>query len=163
MNRRHVVIILACAAVIFACAPRARVSSAGDTRQPQPPHQPAVASQPAAHATTADGLAVTLTQINAAHATSFSLRVTNPGKRTEVRFPSGKTHDFVVLDDKDREVWRWSNGRLFTQALQTRQLKTGDAMHYDATWTGATPGTYHVVAMLNSETPEQIGQDFTVR
>jgi hypothetical protein len=160
MNHRAVVTIFASAALTAGCAPRARVTSDNET------HNRPVGT----HAATAAGLAVTLTQISdagqsgkAGENVQFALHVTNPGKRMELRFPNGKTHDFVVLDSKDREVWRWSAGRLFTQTLQTRQLKTGDDVRYEATWTGATPGTYRVVALLNSETlPEQIEQELII-
>lgn len=151
MNRRHIVFMLACAAAFFACAPRMHTASA---------------SEPAGDGSrfaVANGLDITLTHLSKARSTSFALEVKNSGRRTEVRFPSGKTHDFVVLDDKDREVWRWSAGRLFTQALQTRQLKTGDAIHFDATWTALKPGTYRVVAVLNTgHTPQQLETEFVV-
>lgn len=88
----------------------------------------------------------------------------NAGALTEVRFPSGQTHEFIVLDERDREVWRWSEGRLFTQALRTRQLKRGDALRYSATWDTAAPGRYRVVASLNApEYPTAIEREFVVR
>ena len=153
MIRRQVVSILLCAAVVIAaCAPRTRVSV--DRESPQ---QPLLS-------TTLNGLAVTLTKISGPRTTSFALELKNPGKLTEVRFASGKTHDFVVLDEKDREVWRWSTGRLFTQSLQTKQLKTGDSILFEATWDSVAPGTYRVVASLNSANhPEALEQEFVVR
>ena len=83
---------------------------------------------------------------------AFALELKNPGdKLTEVRFSNGRTHDFVVLDEQNREVWRWSKGRLFTQALQTKQLQKGEAIRYTARWDDAAPGRYRVIASLNSE------------
>jgi len=153
MIRRPFVTALFCAAgIAAACAPRNRVSTDRDKRQ-----QPLIS-------TTENGLAFTLTKISGPRATSFALELTNPGKLTELRFESGRTHDFVVLDEKNREIWRWSRGRLFTQSLQTKQLKTGDSMRFEGTWDSVEPGHYRVVASLNSSSlPEALEQEFVVR
>jgi hypothetical protein len=157
MNRRLVMSTLVCAAIVFACAPRNRVTANEDTTTRK-------LAAPAAISETSHGLAFTLTEAFGESATTFALEVKNTGKRTEVRFPNGMTHDFVVLDEKDREVWRWSAGRLFTQALQTKQLKPGDALRYEARWPDARPGTYRVIASLNSAThPQRIEREFDVR
>ena len=83
---------------------------------------------------------------------NLALHVTNKsGKRIELRFPSGQTHDFAILDAQGDEVWRWSEGRMFTQALQTRQLGDGETITYQDRWSGAAlRGRYTVVATLNS-------------
>lgn len=81
-----------------------------------------------------------------------------------MRFANGQTHDFVVVDEQNREVWRWSNGRLFTQSMQTKQLKTGDALRFEAKWDTAAPGKYRVIASLNSKAhSEPVEQEFIVR
>ena len=43
-------------------------------------------------------------------------RRTPAASGVELDFPDGQTHDFVVLDAAGSEVWRWSDGRMFTQA-----------------------------------------------
>ncbi len=85
---------------------------------------------------------------------AFTLRVTNIGaKTTEIRFPDGQTHDFAVLDANGRTVWRWSEGRLFTQALRTQAVEKGATVEYAESWTPALPkGQYTVVATLHSDT-----------
>ena len=94
----------------------------------------------------------------------FAIELKNTGKFTEVRFANGQTHEFVVLDASGREVWRWSHGRLFTQSLQTKQLRTGDVIRYAATWDTAAPGKYRVIASLNSAVhSEPIEREFVVR
>jgi hypothetical protein len=155
MNRKHIAIMLCCAAVVYACAPRNR--SATDSETP---------SQPVSVERTADsarGLALTISE-NDEHGMSFALELKNPGdKLTEVRFANGKTHDFVVLNDRDQEVWRWSDGRLFTQTLQTKQLQRDEAVRFTATWDTAAPGRYRLVASLNSDSYDTpIEQEFVV-
>lgn len=82
------------------------------------------------------------------------LRVTNDTRRmVELRFPDGQTHDFVVFDTAERAVWRWSDGRMFTQALRTRAVGVGESVEYADSWPARAPsGRYTVVATLRSET-----------
>jgi hypothetical protein len=155
MNRKHVAIMLTCAAVVYACAPRNRTAIAAETQQ-----------QPASIARTTDssGLALTVSESDEPHAMSFELELINTGKLMELRFPNGRTHDFVVVDEQNREVWRWSAERLFTQSLQTKQLKKGDAVRYHAQWNEAIPGRYRVIASLTSDSHSQpIEREFIVR
>lgn len=83
----------------------------------------------------------------------FALLVTNNAeKRMELTFPSGQTHDIVVLDDAGREVWRWSEGRMFTQALQNRILDANETVAYAGAWDPAEQqGAFVAVASLISE------------
>jgi len=83
---------------------------------------------------------------------TFTLHVTNTsGKRVELTFPSGQTHEFVVLDSIGREVWRWSNGRLFTQAIQNKLLTSKESAKYEETWDPSkAAGKFTAVARLNS-------------
>jgi hypothetical protein len=82
----------------------------------------------------------------------FSLHVTNSSsKRVELRFPSGQTHDLVVLDAQGREVWRWSRGRIFTQAMQNKLLGASDTLTFTETWRPEHGGTYTAVASLLSQ------------
>ncbi|HEX7242136.1 MAG TPA: BsuPI-related putative proteinase inhibitor [Longimicrobiaceae bacterium] len=65
----------------------------------------------------------------------LALQVTNAGSApVPLEFASGQTHDFVVLQG-DRELWRWSADRMFTQALRTETLGAGETRTFDATWT----------------------------
>lgn len=69
------------------------------------------------------------------HQLAFTFSITNNAKKKlELVFPSGQTHDLVVLDAAGEEIWRWSNGRMFTQALQNRVLAGGDTLAYEMIW-----------------------------
>jgi hypothetical protein len=156
MSRKHIAIMLCAAAVVYACAPRNR-SAAEQPAQKQPAN--------VERATDSSGLALTVREGDASQGMNFEIElVNNQDKLREVRFASGRTHEFVVLDDQNREVWRWSEGRLFTQALQTAQLQKGEAVRYSARWDTAAPGHYRVVASLNSDNfKSPIEKEFTVR
>jgi hypothetical protein len=89
--------------------------------------------------------------------------INNSGKKIELVFPSGQTHDVAVLDSTGREVWRWSDGRMFTQALQTKLLTHGAEVSYDEQWKDAPAGRYTAVARLNSAAyPVEARSEFVV-
>jgi hypothetical protein len=67
-----------------------------------------------------------------------------------MRFPSGQTHDVVVLDTTGREVWRWSSGRVFTQVLQNKVLRATDTLAFGERWKDPPRGQYVAVARLAS-------------
>lgn len=84
----------------------------------------------------------------------LTLHVVNTGKkRVELAFPSGQTHDFVILDSLGREVWRWANGRMFTQTFQNRLLSGGETFDVDGVWQPdkLAPGRYVARAILVSQ------------
>jgi Intracellular proteinase inhibitor len=65
----------------------------------------------------------------------FVMRVTNnTSKKLELTFPSGQTHDIAVVDGAGTEVWRWSTGQMFTQALRNQPLDPRGALSYSVHW-----------------------------
>lgn len=65
-------------------------------------------------------------------------------------FRDSCTADFAVLDGDD-ERWRWSQGRMFTQALQSDELEPGETVTYEGEWEQPDAGTHTVVATLEAE------------
>jgi hypothetical protein len=95
----------------------------------------------------------------------FALILKNETKKhIELSFPSGQTHEFVVVDSVGREIWRWSTTRLFTQALQNRLLSSGETMRLSEQWPHPTQrGKYMVIATLNSTNfPVQQRAEFSI-
>jgi hypothetical protein len=71
----------------------------------------------------------------------FALQVTNLAPHSvELNFPNGQTHEFVVLDTLGREVWRSSTGKMFTQALQNRNVDANETLSFREEW---EPRGYH--------------------
>ncbi|HVZ49128.1 MAG TPA: BsuPI-related putative proteinase inhibitor [Gemmatimonadaceae bacterium] len=124
----------------FACAPRARGGDANDsakavTARRQPPRIESALN----------------VDVGNVHDVRFAFSVTNAGGgKVEMNFPSGKTHDVVVLDSLGRQVWRWSDGRMFTQLLQNKVLRSADTLDFDGHWQNPPRGRYVAVAMLAS-------------
>lgn len=157
MHKRIVPALLCAAAIALACAPRPR--AAAQAMQAVSSQTRLSTAAPATTPVRRRSRTVRPASIDATFdvrggaEVSLALRVTNTGgKHTELRFPSGATHDFVVLDSVGREVWRWSQDRMFTQAVQTRLLDSDESTTYDATWDATGHhGTYTVVATLASD------------
>jgi hypothetical protein len=142
MYTRLIAPLFCVAAIVFACGPRPH--STADAHPPVPAskgHKSADAPPIASSMTVrvSDGVVLAL------HVTN------NTDKQLEINFPSGQTHDFRVLDAAGREVWRWSAGRLFTQALQNKLLAAGETLTYEERWRSpAATGPLTAVATLNS-------------
>jgi hypothetical protein len=98
-----------------------------------------------------DTIAATL-DVKVGTEVQFNFHVTNSSaKRVELRFPSGQTHELVVLDQQGREVWRWSRGRMFTQSMQNKNIGASDTLTFTETWHPDHAGTYTAVASLLSQ------------
>jgi hypothetical protein len=88
-----------------------------------------------------------------ANTVHFALVVKNiGGKHAELNFADGQSYDFVVSDSTGREVWQWSNGRIFTQSVRNKQLGAGESMRVSESWNrrSAPAGRYTVTATLKS-------------
>ena len=140
LSPRILPLLLASAAIAYACGPRGHASESPARQQSR---------------ATAKGLEASLKVSidSAADQIRLALRLTNSDPRhLELRFPNGQTHDFVVLDTTGREIWKWSEGRLFTQSMQSRVLDRNESVTYAADWDpGSLQGTYVAVVSLRSE------------
>ncbi len=90
---------------------------------------------------------------NDAESVKFALRVVNnTSKMVEINFPDGQTHDFVVNDSTGKEVWRWSEGRMFTSAMRSKTLKGKDETVFEESWeTTGHHGSFTAIATLRSQ------------
>ena len=151
---------LLCAAVLaFACGPRAGTrASTGDSAG-------AIRTSRARSSAPNGPALVSTLDVVVKNGVAMDFRVMNAGaKRLEVNFPSGQTHEVVVVDSLGREVFRWSKGRMFTQSLQNKVLHASDTLDYDAVWHNAPAGKYTAIATLASENfPMEQRAEFVVR
>lgn len=70
------------------------------------------------------------------------------GQNLELQFATGQTYDFVLRNEKNETVYRWSADKLFTQA-QRRLLVKGEEVWQEVfPATNLPSGTYSVEAML---------------
>jgi hypothetical protein len=86
-------------------------------------------------------------------AVTWALGVENRAQAAvTLRFSSGKDGD-VSLRREGREVYRWSAGRLFSQALREVTLAPGDSHDFrlEERSLGLAAGGYELVAELGSD------------
>ena len=88
----------------------------------------------------------------------MNIAVANPfNEPVTLRFTSGQTYDFVIWDSNDQNVWQWSDDKVFTMALQQRELAAGESYEVSTRWTvpeGETklpPGLYRINGIINQD------------
>lgn len=93
---------------------------------------------------------------------AFHFHVRNDGTEPEdVQIRSSKLADIAIIDG-DEEVWRWSDGQMFAQMMQTETFESGQTETYEFEWPNPTPGTYEAVATLNAMDEVTAREQFTV-
>ena len=169
MNTRYIISLLCAGALAFACGPRSRSESSAlaitkSANAKSVTTKAPVSSKRATAAVKEPKLDSRLKVDVANNEVRFAFDVANVGnKGMELSFASGKAYDIVVIDSTGREVWHWSNGRIFTQGVQNKQLGTGDSINVNEAWTKTQPGSYTAIAMLNSTNfPVEQRVDFVV-
>ncbi|WP_053361858.1 BsuPI-related putative proteinase inhibitor [Bacillus sp. FJAT-27251] len=88
---------------------------------------------------------------------TFELVLRNGGSTPlALEFPSAQLYEIQVKDRSGKELYRYSSGKAFAQALQTVRLAPGEAISWKETWdyqgeTGRIPeGEYKVIAELKA-------------
>ena len=91
--------------------------------------------------------------VNAGTVVEFKLDVhNNTTKMVELRFPNGKTQEFIVQDESGKEVWRWSKSRMFTQGMQNKLIKSKDVATFTDGWDAENlKGKFSATAVLLSD------------
>jgi hypothetical protein len=148
--------ILLAGALALACGPLASTSdmaaSANDSR-------------PRAEAADSVNPLVASVTVSVDSTVAIQFRVMNPSdKRREVAFDNGQLNEVLVLDSTGREVWRWSDGRLFTQSIRRKLLNSGEILAHETRWEpGDLTGRFTAVASLTrSNYPLESRTDFTL-
>jgi hypothetical protein len=140
MNNRYIIFLLCTAALAYACGPWIHSQSAN-------------VATVARHHKTPREVATTLDVTPNGERVGLALHVTNnTAKTVELRFPNGQTHEFIVADASGRIVWRWSSGRLFTQAMQNKTVRSKDTLTLEDEWNPRhAHGQYVAIATLNTD------------
>ncbi|WP_290812171.1 BsuPI-related putative proteinase inhibitor [Halovivax sp.] len=94
---------------------------------------------------------------------AFTLTVTNTGSEpVQARFTDAGRADVAVYDG-DREVWRFSAGRMYAQVMGSERFEPGEPRSFDAAWRDPEPGSYTAVGELRaSDRSCQARTEFTV-
>ena len=82
---------------------------------------------------------------------AFAFTVTNTGSEpVQLQFSDMCKAEFVVRDG-DREVWRFTEGRMFAQMLSREELAPEESSIYEAEWEQPRPGDYTATAELRAQ------------
>ena len=80
---------------------------------------------------------------------AFRFTVSNgTGGPVELTFRDGCRADFAVRREDGEEVWRWSEGRMFTQSVGHARLEPGEEAVFEEEWPDPEPGAYTAEATL---------------
>ena len=83
---------------------------------------------------------------------AFTLTVENVGSdAVSLSFRDGQRAEFVAeRTDRNEAVWRWSDGRMFSMAVESEELAPGASTTCEATWTDPPSGDYVARAWLTA-------------
>lgn len=60
-----------------------------------------------------------------------SVSITNISDRPiELRYSSGQKYDFILYDSSYNQLYRWSEGKFFTMALESIQINPGESITF---------------------------------
>lgn len=83
-------------------------------------------------------------------AVTFTLTVTNTGDDPiTANFSDGCRAD-VAVQDGGTEVWRYTDGMMFTQVLGEEQFDPGESRTFELEWADPQPGSYTAVGDLTA-------------
>ncbi|MFC6938634.1 BsuPI-related putative proteinase inhibitor [Salinirubellus sp. GCM10025818] len=87
-------------------------------------------------------------EVTVGEGVSFRFTVSNgTGAPVELTFRDACRADFTVRH-ADEEVWRWSEGRMFTQDIGHARLEPGEEAVFEEEWPDPDPGDYTAEATL---------------
>ena len=75
---------------------------------------------------------------------------------SKISFSEGKHYDVFVVDSADKEVWQWSEGKVFIQAIEEIYIAPGESHAFNAKWfykgndgNVIQPGKYKIRGLVN--------------
>ncbi|MBS2968354.1 hypothetical protein J9317_06225 [Metabacillus sp. KIGAM252] len=85
----------------------------------------------------------------------LKLTIHNDTDRKKIfTFQTGQTYELTVLDSEGKEMYKYSKGKMFTQAIRELALQPGEKKVYQEVWgydqqgQKASPGEYKVIAVF---------------
>ncbi|MCP8615552.1 BsuPI-related putative proteinase inhibitor [Salirhabdus salicampi] len=80
-------------------------------------------------------LELTVNTEKTADSVTFQLTLTNSGNQdVELTFSSGQQYEIVVENEQGAEVYKYSHGKAFTEALINKQIGAGESETWEETW-----------------------------
>jgi Intracellular proteinase inhibitor len=82
----------------------------------------------------------------------------NSNELKKLEFPSSQKYEIIITDDNDQEVYRYSEGRMFTQAIEYALIKQNESIQWEEQWEykNLTPGIYKVTISILANNEEEL-------
>lgn len=83
------------------------------------------------------------------HQAKIAITLTNHSNEIKkLEFPTSQKYEIIITDENNQEVYRYSEGKMFTQALEYAIIKQGESIKWEEIWDYSneeiTPGVYEV-------------------
>ncbi|MGQ4665581.1 BsuPI-related putative proteinase inhibitor [Metabacillus halosaccharovorans] len=91
--------------------------------------------------------------------TQFIISLTNQSDQLKkLEFHSSQKYEIIVTNDKGEEIFTYSRGKMFSQALETALLKSGENMEWEETWKHdpLPPGQYKAKVSILSHKSDNL-------
>lgn len=89
-------------------------------------------------------------EVTDGEAPTFVFTISNAGDSpVDLQFTDGCKADFVV--EGDDELWRYSDGRMFTQVIGSKTLQPGEETSYECPFDGRATGKLTARAELRAK------------
>lgn len=109
------------------------------------------------------------TNYSSHEAIAIALTVLNQDAASrQVTFTSGRTHDFYLYNSQHQLIWKWSGGKMFTQALSTLNLEPKKPLTYvtildpEKLNLKLQPGQYQLTGALCPKGHEYLSEPITL-
>ncbi|TSB46157.1 BsuPI-related putative proteinase inhibitor [Alkalicoccobacillus porphyridii] len=105
-----------------------------------------------------DGWNLEVTATNENDSLLVEMVLTNgTGEAQEVGFPSSQSYELVLTDEAEEEVYRFSEGKMFTMAIVSEEISDGESFTYQESipTSDLEPGPYTLLVEIVGKTQEQ--------
>jgi Intracellular proteinase inhibitor len=89
---------------------------------------------------------------------------TNELKKLE--FPTSQKYEIIITDENNREVYRFSEGKMFTQAFEYALIKQGESIKWEEIWDYSNqeiaPGKYVVETKITPTNDKELNEKQTI-
>ncbi|MCM3651169.1 BsuPI-related putative proteinase inhibitor [Metabacillus litoralis] len=82
----------------------------------------------------------------------------NSNEMKKLEFPTSQKYEIIVTDGNDQEVYRYSAGKMFTQAIEYALIKQGESVQWEEIWEYGEimPGEYEVDVSILAHDDENL-------
>lgn len=88
--------------------------------------------------------------------------INNSSETKKLKFSSSQKYEIIVTDQNNQEVYRYSEGKMFAQALESTLIKPAESVKWEEIWEGIKPGEYEVEVSILSHDAEGLIKKKTI-